>query len=108
MTVEASYVTAVVILALSVLIRTAYAECGKTTKIMRLHCVVEQLRFGEENERKALPDGQVQRKDKQVEGYVNTGIWKKEITVEIHEPEEVLRKIAVFEIDGKAQEDGEE
>ena len=40
MTVEASYIMAMVLLSLAVLIRTAYFECGKTTKIMQLHWAV--------------------------------------------------------------------
>lgn len=102
MTVEASYVMAVVLLSLSVLIRTAYIRCGKTAEVMELHRAVERLRFGEEaGQKKTLPHGQAERGTRQVEGYLNAGPWEKEIISEIYEPEEVLRKMAVFEKNGQ-------
>lgn len=93
---------AIVILALAVLIRTAYFQCGKTTELMRLHCVVEQLRCREKEQVKVLQYGQAERTSAQVNGYIDMGIWRKEITVGLHEPEELLRKIGAFE-KGKVQ-----
>lgn len=97
MTVEASYIMAIVILALAVLIRTAYLQCGKTVQVMHLHCAVEQLRSREGEDNKMLIHGQVERNLKQVEGYTDGKTWRKEIVVDTYEPEEILRKIAVFE-----------
>ena len=103
MTVEASYIMAMVLLSLAVLIRTAYFECGKTTKIMQLHWAVERLRIGEEGQEKPLPHGQAKRDKDQVKGYIDTGSWEKEIISGVYEPEEMLRKIAAFEKDEAMQ-----
>lgn len=106
LTVEASYVMVMVILALAVLVRAAYVQCGRTTDVMRLHYAVEQLRYREDDQKKALLRGQAERKNAQVEGYIDARTWKKEITVKVYEPEEILRKIAVFERDStERQED---
>jgi len=104
MTVEASYVMAIVIFTLAVLIRTAYFQYRKTGEVMGLHCVVEQLRCREEEQAKILPHGQAERSGSQVEGYIDGGTWKKEITAGVHEPEGFLRKIGIFE-KGEVQEE---
>lgn len=99
LTVEASYVMAMVILSLAVLIRTAYSQCARTTAVMKLHWRVEQLLGQEEDQDKALDHGQVSREDGKVEGYIRTAGWEKEISVGVHEPEEALRLITIFEPD---------
>lgn len=105
MTVEASYIMAMVILSLAVFIRTAYGRCKMTAEVMELHRAVEQLRFTEENwPEKILPHGQAKRNQAQVEGYLDTDSWKKEIISGLYEPEEVLRKLTVFEKRGVSQE----
>ena len=96
-TVEASYVMAIVILSLAVLIRTAYAQWRKTAEVMDLHYHVEQARYQEGEVSRNLSRGMVEKRDDEVEGYIDTGRWKKEISVKIYEPEKLLRKIAVFE-----------
>lgn len=99
MTVEASYVMATVIIALAVLIRTAYGQCARTTGVMKLHWRVEQMRYQEEDQERSLDHGQVARKSGKVEGYVQTAGWEKAITAGVYEPEEALRLITIFEPD---------
>lgn len=99
LTVEASYVMAMVILALAVLIRTAYGQWARTTEVMKLHWRVEQLRYQEEDQERSLGHGQVTRESGKVEGYVQTPGWEKAISAGVHEPEEALRIITVFEPD---------
>ena len=67
MTVEASYVMAIVILALSVLIQTAYRQCHKTTEVMRLHRLIEQLCYEETEQSCSLLNGKVSSNSKEVE-----------------------------------------
>lgn len=107
LTVEASYVMSIIILALVILVRTAYMRCGKTAEVMRLHCAVEQLRYREEEQKKIFSCGQAQRKGSQAEGYIDRGTWKKEIAAKICEPEEFLRRIAAFEM-GDGTQEGQE
>lgn len=100
--VEASYVMAMVILALAVLIKGAYGQCRRTTRAMNLHYAAEMLRSQEEPRDKSWSWGHVTVKSGQVEGYMMSGDWKKEITVSIYEPEETLRKLTIpEEIGGK-------
>lgn len=96
LTVEASYVMAIVIVALAVLIRTAYSQCARTTDVMKLHWRVEQLRCQEEDQEKAIERGQVTRESGRVEGYIKCAGWEKEISAGAHEPEEALRLITIF------------
>lgn len=96
MTVEASYVMTMVILALAFLIRTAYGRYRRATEVMHLHHVEEQLRYREEEEERVLPDGQAVRSSGRVEGYVRQDDWEKEITMKVHEPEELLRKLTIW------------
>ncbi len=99
-TVEASYIMGMVILVMAVLIRTAYFQCQKTVETMRLHYIVECLRSREDKQIKILPHGQAERTLEQVEGYIDTGTWKKEITAGVYEPERILRNMAAFEKNG--------
>lgn len=105
MTVEASYIMAMVILCLAVLIRTAYDQCGKATKVMNLHYIVEQLRWREEEQSRTLKQGCVNRDSEQVDGYIDGRTWRKEITVELYEPEKILREMAVFERHSEVREE---
>lgn len=96
LTVEASYVMAMVIVALAVLIRAAYSQCARTTDAMKLHWRVEQLRCQEDDQEKALERGQVTRESGKVEGYIKSAGWEKEISAGAYEPEEALRLITIF------------
>ncbi len=107
MTVEASYIMGMVILVLAVIIRTAYFQWGKTVETMGLHYIVECLRSREDGQIKTLHHGQAERTLEQVEGYIDTGTWKKEITAKIYEPERILRKMAAFERNGIQEEQKE-
>jgi hypothetical protein len=103
-TVEASYVMAIVLLSLSVLIRTAYGRYQEETAVMRLHHVVEQLRGQEgeeENGRTFGPSsggwsGQVKRNSGKVQGSLEGEICSKEIEEQIHEPENMMRKVSIW------------
>ena len=45
----------------------------------------------------SLLNGKVSSNSKEVEGYIQIDSWKKQITVQVHEPEEFLRKMTVLE-----------
>ena len=97
MDVEASYVMTMVILALAVLIRAAYAQCSRTVRVMYLHRAVEQMRCREGAEgEETLAYGTVWKGSGKVKGTVKSEIWEKEITAGIHEPEEFLRTLTIF------------
>lgn len=96
-TVEASYVMALVLMVLAVLIRTALGQCRYTTQVMRLHHVTEQLRYQETDEERTWSHGQVRRKNGHVDGYAKTDGWEKTITEKAHEPEEILRMLTIFQ-----------
>lgn len=98
-TVEASYVMAMVLLALSIMIRTAYVRWEKATEIMHLHHVIEQLRNQEEEQNRLLKHGQVRREKETAEGYIRTETWEKRIEAGVYQPEEELRKWSVFQQD---------
>lgn len=104
-TVEVSYVMAMVIFALAMLVRTAYSQCVETTEVMKLHWRVEQLRYREEDQEKALDNGQVSKSSEKVEGYIHLEGWEKEITAGVHQPEEALRLITIFEPDEEAEDE---
>lgn len=97
-TVEASYVMAIVLLSLACLIGVAYDRCREYTAVMTLHYHVERMR-GQEAEKKAdlasaSWKGQVKRDEKRVIGQAEGEGWSKVITVDIHMPEEFMRKAA--------------
>lgn len=100
-TVEASYIMAMVLLALAVLIRAAYTQCREETGIFRLHHVVEQLRGQETQIQKEFSGGtwrgQAHRDETQVMGKVQGQTWEKEIQADVYEPEEMMRMLTIFE-----------
>lgn len=106
--VEASYIMAMTLLALSVLIRSAYAEYREETNIMRLHHIVEQLRgwdeYGEKKERTISGGewiGQVSRYEKEVEGILKSQTKEREIETKIHAPEDMMRMMTIFQAEGE-------
>lgn len=99
-TVEASYVMAVVIMSMAVMIRAASGQCLRTAQVMHLHHMVEQLRYRESDEERTWGYGKAARDSGQVEGYVKTEDWEKEIRERVHEPEEILRLLTIFEGEG--------
>lgn len=104
MTVEASYVMALTVLSLAVMIRASCFQCRKTVDVMNLHCTVERLRYREEEKQAELPYGRAEKESGRIKGYTDTGRWKKEIDSKVSDPEEILRKMAVFQKIGGAQE----
>lgn len=100
-TVEATYIMAITLLSLSVLIRSGYTKYKKETSIMRLHHVVEQIRGQEEKEGRSLKIGEYKieaapSKD-QIAGNLTGPRWKKNIQVKVHEPENMMRMMTVFQ-----------
>ncbi len=110
-TVEASYVMAIVMLSLSLLIRTAYERCRENTGVMRLHHMVELARCREEEEETeiSLPaiNGKVLRRGDTVCGAAGRG-WQKEIEAKVHRPENRMRLLTVFDgmTEGGRNDDG--
>lgn len=111
-TVEASYVMAVVILSLALLIRTAYGRYLEAVGIMRLHHIVEFMRGQEKSEQRdfSVTDGtgNVVRKKDKVLGNVSGGTWKKEISAGVHRPEDWMRMLTIFDkmAEGEKNNDG--
>lgn len=108
-TVEASYIMAIVILSLALLIHTAYYRCKKETGIMRLHHVVEMARGqGDELETEfdsAGMTGYGERKKEEAAGRIGEDGWEKEISIKVHRPEAFMRMLTVFSGDGKGEND---
>lgn len=100
MTVEASYVMALVIMALAILIKSAYGQCRRTTQIMKLHYAVEQVRSREDLEEKDLSWGRVFKNSAWAEGNARIEDWEKQIVIPLHQPEEILRMLTIFEESG--------
>jgi len=108
--VEASYIMAITLLALSVLIRNAYAKYAEETNIMWMHHIVEQFRGREMDEEDAERkfgggewNGMVTRNEKEVEGVVRGGQKEKEIQARVHEPEEMMRMMTIFQAGGEPE-----
>lgn len=105
--VEASYIMAMTLLALSVLIRSACAEYREETNIMRLHHIVEQFRGwdedGEKKERQISGGewkGRINRYEKVVEGILKSRTKDREIEAKIHAPEDMMRMTTIFQTEG--------
>ncbi len=100
-TVEASYVMAIVILSLAVLIRAAYGQCTEITGIMRLHHMIELVRSKEDSAEMEVSlsgmNGSVIRKGGEVSGAASGSAWEKEIRVAVHEPEKWMRMLTIFD-----------
>lgn len=100
-TVEASYIMSIVLLSMSLLVRSAYVNCRQETGIMRLHHMVEWMRGQEENQASEISSaawqGKVKRNGAKVEGDVHGVGWQKEISAEAHEPENMMRMLTVFD-----------
>ncbi len=107
-TVEASYVMAIVIFALAVLIQTAYSRCRTETGILRLQHAVEMVR-GQGDEKVtqftvAGMNGFAERTDKAAEGRITGNGWQKEISVNVHKPEAFMRMLTIFQSDGEGEQ----
>ncbi len=107
-TVEASYIMAIVIFALAVLIRSSYAQCQETTGQLKLHHMVYQLRGQETGEEMDFAvgqwDGSVKRERNLIKGRLHGDGWNREIEVQVHAPEEMMRRMTIFQPDGQGEE----
>ncbi len=114
-TVEASYIMAIVLASLALLIQTAFDRYREETGIMRLHHVVEQLRGQMTETERDLSDaswqGSVRVKDNriwsldnlpwegpEVTGSVEGNGWQKEIRAHVHSPEDMMRMMALADL----------
>lgn len=111
-TVEASYIMAMVLLSLSVLIRSGYTKYKEETGIMRLHHVVEQLRGQEKEEDKVLNLGEwnieAGRFKTKAEGTFKDRGRQKKIQAGVHEPENMMRLLTVFQPNQRESRSGNE
>ncbi len=124
-TVEASYIMAIVLASLAILIQTAFDRYRQETGIMRLHHVVEQMRGQMTETERELTDtawqGSVQMKDNkiwsldnlpwegpEVKGSVEGNGWQKEISAHVHSPEDMMRMMALADLLEKISEGEEE
>ena len=104
-TVEASYIMARVIFALAILIRVSYVQCRETTGQLKLHHMVYRLRGQETEEIVDFTIGQrngsVNRDQDLIRGSVEEGHGTKEIEVRIHAPEDMMRRMTIFQSEGE-------
>ena len=102
-TVEATYIMAMVLLSLSVLIRSGYKMYREETGIMRLHHMVEQVRGREEDDHRNTDIGgwsvEVKRTENQIEGRLTARGWHKHNEEKTHEPENMMRMSTIFQIE---------
>lgn len=108
-TVEASYVMAIVLFSLACLIGTAYRQSRQETGIMLLHFGVERLRGQEGKETMEVVSGNakgtVLRKEKCAAGKMQGNGWTMEIEAGLHDPEEYMRKLTIFEAEARVNGD---
>ena len=100
-TVEATYIMAIVLFALSALIQKGFNKYREETGIMRLHHMVEQARGWEEDDHRKLDLGgwsvEVKRTKNQIEGSLKAQRWQKRIEKKAHEPENMMRMATIFQ-----------
>lgn len=110
-TVEAAYVMTIVILAMVILLRTAYEQCQETTAYMKLHQVVYQLRGQEEEYDKDFAAGQwkgsVRRENDQVWGSADHNDEQLEIEMQIHDPEGMMRRLTIVQSQKQEKKNGQ-
>ena len=101
-TVEATYMMAIVLVVLAMLITVSYDRCQEVTGMLRLHHVVCQLRGEEEIAEQEFAVGQkhgyVKRGESRITGNVGTGERERSIEMKLHEPEEVMRRKTILEL----------
>lgn len=101
--VEASVVMAVILLALAVLIQTAFRQCRQVTGMMRMHQMVELLRHGEEDSADTLTVGgsayriEAGRSGSRAEGTLTGDGWSRGIRQGVFEPEAFMRMLTLIE-----------
>lgn len=100
-TVEASYIMSIVILSLAVLIRAAYGQYRDKTSLFLMNDAVERL-YGQENNKNetlqyGLASGNAERTKIQVTGIIRCQDRARSIQKRVHEPEEVLWMMTIFQ-----------
>ena len=109
-TVEASYIMSIVILSLAVLIRTAYGQYRDKTSLFLMNYAVERL-YGQED-KKSEPlqygsaSGNAERTKTQVTGTIRYQGRVRSIQKRVHEPEEVLWMMTIFQKSEEAESHG--
>ena len=106
---------AIVLFSLAALIGTAFDRSRETAGTMRLQHALEMMRGQADEERKEFSasawSGSAEKDGDQVTGSVCGNGWQKEISVHIHEPENMMRMLTIFDgEDGEAEgeeEDGD-
>ncbi len=83
----------IVLLSMSLLIRTAYERCREDTGMMRLHQMVEYVRCQEDEQQR----GGALRKGDKVYGIIESGSRHREIEAGVHEPENRMRMLTIFD-----------
>lgn len=100
-TVEASYVLAIVMLSVAVLIRSAYVQYQDKTSWFLMNNAVERLYGQEEKCREsfgyAAAWGKAERTGTFVSGTIQTSVFSRSIQKRLHEPEEVLWMTTIFQ-----------
>ena len=110
-TVEATYVMSMVIFAVVILIRTGYAQSQEITGSLKLHHRIYQLRGQEEAYRTDFTVGQWMgsacREGDQIWGTVESMGEQLEIRMKTNDPEEMMRRLTIFQSDGQEKTNGE-
>ena len=109
-TVEASYIMSIVILSLAVLIRAAYGQYRDKTSLFLMNDAVERL-YGQENNKNetlqyGLASGNAERTKSQVTGTIRCQGRVRSIQKRVHEPEEVLWMMTIFQKSEEAESHG--
>ena len=109
-TVEASYIMSIVILSLAVLIRAAYGQYRDKTSLFLMNDAVERL-YGQENNKNetlqyGLASGNAERTKSQVTGTIRCQDRVRSIQKRVHEPEEVLWMMTIFQKSEEAKSHG--
>lgn len=110
-TIEASYIMAIILGALTILLSAAYDQCRQETGIMRLHHQVELVR-GQDDDKKIEftsggAAGKCEKKRNEISGEIKGDNWGREISAKAHRPEEFMRMISVFQEESGDKGNGE-
>lgn len=109
-TVEASYIMSIVILSLAVLIRAAYGQYRDKTSLFLMNYAVERL-YGQEDKRNeslqyGSASGSAERTKTQVTGTIRYQDRVRSIQKRVHEPEEALWMMTIFQKSEEAESHG--
>lgn len=102
-TIEATVIMAVVLFSMVTLLQAAYSQCRRVNGTMRMHGMIERLRYKESESDEVLSlDSQayqieVKRHKSHVEGLVLGDDWSLSIENQVFEPEEFMRMLTLIE-----------